>query len=129
MQNAGTTGIVLFAIVGGVFLLCTVNLAQLLLASASLAGTPRLLFVSHWARSRVVVVRQLLIENLLLGFFGLSPDWARSGNRRAAPRLMVQEPAMLVAIGSINCFHLDWRVFLFASRLQSSQCYCLHLFR
>ena len=57
---------VLFAIVGCVVLLGTVNLAQLLLARALARGSEVALRLSLGAR-RVAVARQLLIENLLLG--------------------------------------------------------------
>jgi predicted permease len=118
MAQAGTTGMVLFAIVGCVVLLGTVNLAQLLLARALARGSEVALRLSLGAR-RVVVARQLLIENLLLGFFGLAAGIALAAAIAAIlPRLMVSEPAMLVAIGSsFTSFQLDWRVFLFAAGL------------
>jgi predicted permease len=118
MAQAGTTGIVLFAIVGCVVLLGTVNLAQLMLARSLARGSEVALRLSLGAR-RVTIVRQLLIENLLLGFFGLSAGIALAAAITGLlPWLMVSEPAMLVAIGSsANGFQLDWRVFLFASAL------------
>jgi predicted permease len=118
MAQAGTTGMVLFAIVGCVVLLGTVNLAQLLLARALARGSEVALRLSLGAR-RSVVARQLLIENLLLGLIGLAAGIALAASISAIlPRLMVREPAMLVAIGSsATNFQLDWRVFLFAAAL------------
>ncbi len=61
----------------------------------------------------------MLVENLLLGLFGLAAGIALAASIAAIlPRLMVSEPAMLVAIGSsFTSFQLDWRVFLFAAAL------------
>jgi putative ABC transport system permease protein len=118
LTQAGTTGMVLFAIVGCVVLLGTVNLAQLMFARALTRGSEVALRLSLGAR-RVAVARQLLTENLLLGFFGLAAGVALAAAIAAVlPRLMVSEPAMLVAIGSGQAgFQLDWRVFLFATAL------------
>jgi predicted permease len=116
--QAGTTGIVLFAIVGCVVLLGTVNLAQLMLARALGRASEVALRLSLGAR-RGVVARQLLVENLLLGVFGLVAGVALAAAIAAAlPRLMVSQPAMLAAIGSsTTTFQLDWRVFSFATAL------------
>jgi predicted permease len=118
MAQAGTTGIVLFAIVGCVVLLGTVNLAQLMLARALGRASEVALRLSLGAR-RGVVARQLLVENLLLGVFGLIAGVALAAAIAAAlPRLMVSQPAMLAAIGSsTTTFQLDWRVFSFATAL------------
>src|SRR5579863_9144858 len=70
LSVAGTTGLVLFSIVGGVVLLATVNVAHLLLARGLSRGPEVALRLSLGAR-RPVVARQLLIENLLLGVVGL----------------------------------------------------------
>jgi predicted permease len=117
LQSAGSIGLVLFAIVGGVVLLCTVNVAHLLLARA-LSRTAEVALRLSLGATRSVVARQLLIENLLLCALG----WA-SGLGVAAgidvfvPRLLVSEPAMLVSYGSPAHFALDWRVFFFAGLL------------
>ena len=118
MAQAGTTGMVLFAIVGCVVLLGTVNLAQLLFARALTRGSEVALRLSLGAR-RIVVARQLLVENMFLGMFGLAAGVLLAAAIAAfLPRLMVSEPAMLVAIGaSFTSFQLDWRVFLFAAAL------------
>src|SRR5260370_559189 len=71
MALAGTTGMVLFAIVGCVVLLGTVNVAQLLLARGFARASEVALRLSLGGR-RGAVARQLLIENLLLGLFGLA---------------------------------------------------------
>src|SRR6266567_961598 len=65
MSQAGTSGLVLIAIVGGVVLLCTVNVAHLLLARALIRGPEVALRISLGA-TRWAVDRQLLVENLLL---------------------------------------------------------------
>jgi predicted permease len=117
MQNAGTTGIVLFAIVGGVILLCTVNVAHLLLARALSRGPEVALRISLGA-TRWVVARQLLIENLLLCTFGwIAGLGVAAGIAALLPRLLVSEPAMLVSLGAPPHFQLDWRVFFLASLL------------
>jgi len=118
MAQAGTTGIVLFAIVGCVVLLGTVNLAQLLMARSLARGSEVALRLSLGAR-RASVARQLLIENLLLGSLGLVAGIALASAISAfLPRLMVSEPAMLVAIGArATSFQMDWRVFSFAAAL------------
>src|SRR3984957_12449219 len=118
MDRAGTTGIVLFAIVGCVVLLGTVNLAQLLLARALTRSPEVALRISLGAR-RWAVARQLLVENLFLGTLGLVCGLALAAAIAIAlPRLMVSEPAMLVQLGSSDVsFNLDWRVFSFAAAL------------
>ena len=118
MDRAGTTGLVLFAIVGCVVLLGTVNLAQIMLARAVARAPEVALRLSLGAR-RGAVARQLLAENLLLGVFGLLTGLALALVVAAMlPKLLVSEPAMLVAIGDTSTnFQLDWRVFIFASAL------------
>jgi putative ABC transport system permease protein len=118
MDRAGTTGLVLFAIVGCVVLLGTVNLAQLLLARA-IARAPEVALRLSLGARRSDVARQLLVENMVLGALGLVCGLALAeGIAIALPRLLVREPAMLVAVGSSeSSFHLDWRVFFFATSL------------
>jgi predicted permease len=117
MHNAGTTGLVLFAIVLGVVLLCAVNVAHLLLARALGRSAEVALRLSLGA-TRLVVARQLLVENLLLGLLGWAAGLAVAASIAAAlPRLLVSEPAMLVSLGSGQHFALDWRVFSFAGML------------
>jgi predicted permease len=118
MSKAGTSGLLLFAIVGGVVLLSIVNVAHLLLARGLARGREVGLRISLGGR-RWVVARQLLVENLLLGVMGLVAGLGlAAGIAALLPRLLVKEPAMLVQLGSrANSFQLDGRVFLFAGSL------------
>ena len=117
LQNAGTTGIVLFAIVGGVVLLCTVNVAHLLLARALSRGPEVALRLSLGA-TRWAVARQLLMENLVLCAFGWIAGLAfAAGIATMLPRLLVSGPAMLVSLDTPPHFQLDWRVFFLGGLL------------
>lgn len=117
MSQAGTSGMVLFAIVGGVVLLAIVNVAHLLLARA-LSRAPEVALRLSLGARRWVVARQLLVENLLLGIVSLAAGLALAATLAAAlPRLLVEEPAMLQSLGSGLQFHLDGRVFAFAALL------------
>jgi predicted permease len=114
MDEAGTSGLVLMAIVGGVVLLCTVNVAQLLLARA-LSRAPLSALRLSLGATRWAVIRQVLIENLLLCALSLMAGLAvAAGIAALLPRLLVNEPAMLVSFGSTARFQLDWRVFSLA---------------
>jgi predicted permease len=118
MNNAGPGGLILFAIVGCVVLLATVNVAHLLLARG-LARRPEIALRLSLGAQRGTVVRQLLVENLLLGALGLVAGLGlAAGIAALLPRLLVKEPAMLVEVGlSASSFQLDARVFLFAFAL------------
>jgi len=118
MSVAGTTGLVLFAIVGGVVLLAVVNVAHLLLARGLSRGPEVALRLSLGAR-RMTVARQLLVENSVLGGLGFAAGIAMAmGIAIALPHLLVSEPAMLVTVGSSETsFQVDTRVLLFASLL------------
>jgi predicted permease len=118
MSKAGTSGLVLFAIVAGVVLLAIVNVAHLLLARGLTRGPEVALRLALGAR-RWVVARQLLVENLLLGTLGLAAGLALAAAIVVLlPHLMVAEPAMLVQVGSQGtAFQMDARVFLFAGAL------------
>ena len=118
MQVAGTSGLVLFGIVAGVVLLAVVNVAHLLLARGLVRGPEVALRMALGAR-RWIVARQLLVENLLLGVLGLASGLGlAAGIAALLPRLLVSEPAMLVAVGSAGTsFQLDGRIFLFAGSL------------
>jgi len=118
MDRAGTTGLVLFAIVACVVLLGTVNLAQIMFARA-LGRAPEVALRMSLGARRITIARQLLVENLFLGLFGLAAGVGLAAEIAALlPRFLVSEPAMLVVIGSgqVN-FQLDWRVFVFATAL------------
>jgi predicted permease len=118
MNKAGTSGLVLFAIVSGVVLLAIVNVAHLLLARGLTRGPEVALRLALGAR-RLAVARQLLVENLLLAGLGLVAGLGLAATIAALlPRLMVAEPAMLAQIGSqTSSFQIDLRVFLFAGVL------------
>jgi putative ABC transport system permease protein len=117
MSQAGTSGIVLFAIVAGVVLLSTVNVAHLLLARA-LTRIHEIALRLSLGATRAVVARQLLVENLLLGLLGWAASLTLAGGIVALlPRLLVSEPAMLNSYGSGVAFQLDWRFFFFAGLL------------
>lgn len=116
MARAGTSGLVLLAIVASVVLLAAVNVAHLLLARALTRGPEIALRMALGAR-RATLARQLLIENLFLCLLSLSAGLViASGIAAILPRFLVREPAMLVQVGSHAAgFQVDWRVFLFAS--------------
>jgi predicted permease len=118
MNNAGPGGLILFAIVGCVVLLATVNVAHLLLARG-LTRRPEIALRLSLGAQRGTIVRQLLVENLLLGALGLVAGLGlAAGIAALLPRLLVKEPAMLVEVGlSASSFQLDARVFLFAFAL------------
>ena len=118
MANAGTSGLVLFAIVGSVVLLAAVNVAHLLLARGLARGPEVALRMALGAR-RFTLARQLLIENLLLCMLSLAAGLGMAaGIAVLLPRLLVREPAMLIQVGSAaGGFRVDWRVFLFASAM------------
>lgn len=117
IRQAGTSGLLLFAIVGGVVLLAIVNVAQLLLARA-LVRSPEVALRLSLGASRWMIARQLLLETLVLGGLSLVTGLGLAALLAALlPRLMVQEPAMLESLSTAAHFHVDARVFLFASLL------------
>ena len=117
MNNAGTTGMVLLAIVGGVVLLATVNVAHLLMARA-LGRAPEVAMRLSLGATRRSIARQLLIENCVLCVLGWAAGLAFATAIAAIlPRLLVSEPAMLVSMGAATRFQIDWRVFVLAGGL------------
>jgi predicted permease len=120
LQVAGSSGVVLFAIVAGVVLLCTVNVAHLLLARAFSRSSEVALRIALGAR-RWVVARQLLIENTMLCLIGWAAGLGVAAIVAAfAPRLLASEPAMLASWGDPSHFSIDWRVFFFGGVIASA---------
>lgn len=117
MSRAGTAGMVLFAIVGGVVLLAIVNIAHLMLARG-LSRTPEIALRLSLGGRRLRVARQLLIENFLLGAFGLFLGMVVAIALSASlPKILVLAPATLRDYGVGPLFQADGRVFLFAALL------------
>jgi predicted permease len=117
MSSAGTSGLVLFAIVGGVVLLAIVNVAHLMLARG-LARAPEVALRLSLGGRRWRVAHQLLIENFLLGLSGLIVGLGVAILLSALlPRMLVLGPAMLRDYGMGPHFQIDFRVFLFAASL------------
>lgn len=117
LSQAGTSGLILFAIVAGVVLLCTVNVAHLLLARA-MNRVPEVALRLSLGATRTRVAVQLLTENLLLGLMGLGTGLVlATGLAKALPRLLVSEPAMLTSLDQVPNFYVDWRVFGFTGAL------------
>ncbi|MGC1423797.1 MAG: ADOP family duplicated permease [Terracidiphilus sp.] len=120
LQSAGASGVVLFAIVAGVLLLSTVNVAHLLMARAFSRYSEVALRISLGGR-RWVVARQLLIENTLLCILGwIAGLGVAAAIAALAPRLLVSEPAMLSSWESTTRFAIDWRVFVFGGLLATA---------
>ena len=117
MAQAGAGGLVLFAIVAGVVLLCTVNVGHLLMARA-LGRAREVAMRLSLGATRWAVARELLLENLLLCALGWAGGLGLAGALAALlPRLLVSEPAMLVSMGAATTFQIDWRIFLLAGGL------------
>jgi predicted permease len=117
MSKAGTSGLVLFAIVGGVVLLAIVNVAHLMLARG-LARAPEIALRLSLGGRRWRVARQLLIENLLLGLSGLGLGLCVAVVLSVLlPTMLVLGPATLRDYGMGPHFQADMRVFLFAAVL------------
>jgi len=121
MDNAGTSAIVLLAIVGSVVLLAAVNVAHLLLARA-LTRAPEIALRMAVGARRAALARQLLIENLMLGMLSLAAGLGiAAGVATLLPRLLVSEPAMLAQVGSgETAFQVDWRVVWFAAAVAAA---------
>jgi predicted permease len=117
MSQAGTSGVVLLAIVCAVMLLAIVNVAQILIARA-FGRAPEMALRLSLGAQRWTVARQLLIENLLLCAFSfLAGLGVAAGITTLLPRLILQRPDMLASFGYTTGFHLDLRVFIFAALL------------
>jgi predicted permease len=117
MGRAGTAGMVLFAIVGGVVLLAIVNVAHLMLARG-LARTPEVALRLSLGGRRWRVARQLLIENLVLVLSGSCLGLiVAMGLSALLPKILVLAPATLRDYGMGPQFQMDARVLLFAALL------------
>ncbi len=117
MSKAGTAGLVLFAIVGGVVLLAIVNVAHLMLARG-LARTPEIALRLSLGGRRWRVARQLLIENLVLGVSGLCMGLVVAVALAVSlPKILVLAPVTVRDYGMGPQFQVDARVFVFASLL------------
>jgi predicted permease len=117
MDSAGTSGLVLFAIVCGVVLLAIVNVAHLLLAR-TLARSSEVALRLSLGATRSAIAQQFLIETLLLSVLGWVVGLAIAvGIAAVLPYLIARQPVMLNSFGSVTSFQVDWRVFLFAGLL------------
>jgi predicted permease len=110
IEQAGTNGLALLAIVLLVVMISSVNVANLLLSRAGVRGKEMAVRLALGA-GRGRLVRQLMVENLLLGVAGLALGTVIGGWLIAIlPALMVQPPGFQP---SIIDFQFDSRVFAF----------------
>jgi putative ABC transport system permease protein len=110
MEQAGTTGLALIAIVLLVVMISSVNVANLLLARAGIRGKEMAVRVALGA-GRGRLIRQLMAENILLGALGLAGGLAIGVWLIAIlPALMVQPPGFDNTIA----FQFDSRVVAFS---------------
>jgi predicted permease len=110
MEQAGTTGLALIAIVLLVVLISSVNVANLLLARAGIRGKEMAVRLALGA-GRGRLIRQLMAENILLGALGLAGGLAIGVWLIAVlPALMVQPPGFDNTIE----FQFDSRVLAFS---------------
>ncbi len=110
LEQAGTNGIALFAIVALVVLISSVNVANLLLSRAGARGTEMAIRLSIGA-SRGRVIRQLMTENFVLGIAGLALGLLLGSALTAIlPSLIIQPPGFFAPVD----FNFDSRVFIFS---------------
>jgi predicted permease len=110
MHLAGTNGVVLSAAVLLLVLLSSVNVANLLLARGVRRSKEITVRLSLGAQ-RLRLVRQLMTENIVLGFAGLVAGIAAGAVLiKLLPSLLVQPPALQPILD----FHLDLRVLSFS---------------
>jgi predicted permease len=110
LQQAGTNGLALLAIVLLVVLISSVNVANLLLSRAGTRGKEMAVRLALGA-SRARLIRQLMTENFLLGIGGLAIGLAiGSLFISILPALIVQPPGLYRAID----FQFDSRVLVFS---------------
>jgi predicted permease len=110
LEAAGPSAIALLVIVLLLVLLCSVNVANLLLARGA-ARSREIGIRAALGAGRARLVFQLMTENLLLGLLGLAAGlMVGSGLITLLPHLMVKAPGFSVPLD----FQLDQRVLLFA---------------
>jgi predicted permease len=110
MDQAGTSGMALLAIVLLVVMISSVNVANLLLSRAGSRGKEMAVRLAVGA-SRWRLIRQLMAENLMLGLLGLIGGIALGAWLiEILPALMVQPPGFY----NVLDFQFDSRVLLFS---------------
>jgi putative ABC transport system permease protein len=110
MEQAGTNGLALLAIVLLVVMISSVNVANLLLSRAGVRGKEMAVRLALGA-GRWRLIQQLMAENILLGLLGLAGGTAIGAWLiEILPALMVQPPGFHDSID----FQFDSRVLLFS---------------
>ena len=118
LQNAGSTGALLLAVVVLVVVLCVVNVANLLLSRGLARGKDAAIRVALGG-TRGQVFAQSIVENLLLALMALAAgiciDLAITARLPQLLSRMLNGPATLGdAFTSTMAFHLDGRLIAFA---------------
>ena len=109
MEQAGTNGLAMLAIVFLVVMISSVNVANLLLSRAGIRGK-EMAIRQALGGGRARLVRQLMVENLLLGALGLAGGAAIAvWLIEILPALIVQPPGFNVPVD----FQFDSRVLMF----------------
>ena len=115
MEQAGTNGLMLLAVVFLVVMISSVNVANLLLSRAGMRGKEMAVRLALGA-GRWRLIQQLMAENILLGVLGLAGGIAIGAwIIQILPALMVQPPGFYNAID----FQFDPRVLSFSLAVSS----------